>query len=372
MKRLVLCCDGTWNSPVRESVSNVEKIARAVDTGVMPDGVEQVVFTVGGVGAGGYTVDRLLGGAFGYGLTQHVVDGYRVLALNYEPGDEVYVFGFSRGAYTARSIVGMTAAVGLLRPGAVLQNRLRDAERLYRARSDANAAERQAFRDEFAYRTLPVAMLGVFDTVGELGVPGVTSRRSRFHDVRLSDDVRCARQALSIDDRRLKFAPCLWEVPDGAAPGRVKQVWFPGAHSDVGGGTQHQALSDVTLRWMLEEARALGLVVDPERLDAQLDDEPLFQLRCAPGPLYAAINLWRRLRRHPGFRGDRRVLEPTSPGDGVRISSTAVRLSGPGAGDYGAFARNIGWWRERAGEDFGGAVEPIAFAEHDERRLVVL
>ncbi|MDF2807284.1 MAG: hypothetical protein K0S43_2230, partial [Cellulosimicrobium sp.] len=111
MKRLVLCCDGTWNSPVNASVSNIEKIARSVRTGIGPDGVQQMVFSVEGVGAQGYLVDRLLGGAFGYGLTRNVVAGYRHLALNYEPGDEIYVFGFSRGAYTARSVVGMVATV---------------------------------------------------------------------------------------------------------------------------------------------------------------------------------------------------------------------------------------------------------------------
>src|SRR5690606_8086114 len=194
MKRLVLCCDGTWNSPVNASVSNIEKIARSVRTGIGPDGVQQMVFSVEGVGAQGYLVDRLLGGAFGYGLTRNVVAGYRHLALNYEPGDEIYVFGFSRGAYTARSVVGMVATVGLLTQDALARDRLCDAERIYRLRdAQERAAQAAAFRAAHCHEHVPVAFLGVFDTVGALGVPGLSRRRSTFHDVRLSTDVECAR-----------------------------------------------------------------------------------------------------------------------------------------------------------------------------------
>src|SRR5512140_2213884 len=113
MKRLVVCCDGTWNKPDSRVVTNVEKIARTVQTEpASTGGVSQLVYYVSGVGAGSYGADRLLGGAFGFGLFHNVIASYRFLAQNYDPGDEIFVVGFSRGAYTARSLAGMVAKVG--------------------------------------------------------------------------------------------------------------------------------------------------------------------------------------------------------------------------------------------------------------------
>ena len=115
MKRLVVCCDGTWNKPDSPTITNVEKIARTVqsDPG-STSGVHQLVYYVSGVGAGSYAADKLLGGAFGFGLFHNVIACYRFLAQNYEPGDEIFILGFSRGAYTARSVAGMVGRVGLL------------------------------------------------------------------------------------------------------------------------------------------------------------------------------------------------------------------------------------------------------------------
>ena len=375
MKRLVLCCDGTWNSPVNASVSNIEKIARSVRTGIGPDGVQQMVFSVEGVGAQGYLVDRLLGGAFGYGLTRNVVAGYRHLALNYEPGDEIYVFGFSRGAYTARSVVGMVATVGLLTQDSLARDHLCDAERIYRLRDAAQRAEQAAaFRAEHCHDHVPVAFLGVFDTVGALGVPGLSRRRSRFHDLRLSTDVECARQALAIDDRRITFEPCLLDVPVSMAA-RVKQVWFPGGHSDVGGGARARALSDTALLWMVGEAIARGLSFDEDRLFAQLHHEDEFVCRFRPGLLFGALNLLKRMHPRPRFRGDRRVLAgvPTPPDtvDAVYLAQTAAHLTADPESDYARHARNVTWWRESAGPGLEHLVEPIPGGVREDRPLVL-
>ncbi|MEP6762244.1 MAG: DUF2235 domain-containing protein, partial [Sporichthyaceae bacterium] len=115
MKRLVICCDGTWNKPENKNITNIEKIARSVETDpTRSGGVQQHVQYIGGVGANFYWLDRIVGGAFGLGLFGHITTGYRFLALNYDPGDQIFVLGFSRGAYTARSLVGMITRVGLL------------------------------------------------------------------------------------------------------------------------------------------------------------------------------------------------------------------------------------------------------------------
>lgn len=285
MKTLVVCCDGTWKRADDVDVSNIEKIARAV----APNGHDgpQIVYYRAGVGTGGGKIERIVGGAFGIGLDSAIVDTYRFLALNYEPGDKVYIFGFSRGAYTARSLVGMMGRIGLLTPDGVAAGTLPKALTLYRERprpkigfvpayagSPGWEQDSEAFK-RFCHTSVPIAFLGVFDTVGALGVPGPTRRRYRFHDVRLSEQVLVARQALAIAERRRAFAPCLWAVPDikggpGPASRDVVQMWFDGVHTDVGGGYENCALGDRSLAWMVAEASLNdGLVFDLNRIVPQ-------------------------------------------------------------------------------------------------------
>ena len=270
MKRLVVCCDGTWNKPDNESITNVEKMARTVqsDPGAT-GGTYQLVYYVSGVGAGSYAADRMLGGAFGFGLFHNVIACYRFLAQNYEPGDEIFIIGFSRGAYTARSVAGMVARVGLLTKLSLVEERLPEAVHMYQ-RTDMPEGAFGASVEEFKHdhcHPAKVHFLGVFDTVGALGVPGFMRHAPRFHDVQLSDRVLRARQALAVDETRLKFAPSFWEAPQGSVDApteddRVKQVWFEGAHSDIGGGYHDTGLSDTTLLWMAREAHDAGLVFD--------------------------------------------------------------------------------------------------------------
>jgi hypothetical protein len=270
MKRLVVCCDGTWNKPDSENVTNVEKMARTVQSDPSATGgVYQLVYYISGVGAGSYEADRLLGGAFGFGLFHNVIACYRFLAQNYAPGDEIFIIGFSRGAYTARSVAGMLATVGLLTKVALVEERLPEAVHLYQGTKMPAGAFGESV-DEFKHdhcHAADVTFLGVFDTVGALGVPGFERDTPRFHSVQLSDQVKCARQALAIDETRLKFEPTFWEAPSEPAnttteDPRVKQVWFEGAHSDVGGGYAETGLSDTALLWMAREAHAAGLVFD--------------------------------------------------------------------------------------------------------------
>jgi uncharacterized protein (DUF2235 family) len=279
MKRLVVCCDGTWNKPDNENVTNVEKIARTVQSDPSATGdVYQLVYYISGVGAGSYEADRLLGGAFGFGLFHNVIACYRFLAQNYEPGDEIFIIGFSRGAYTARSVAGMLASVGLLTKRALVEERLPEAVHLYQGTRMPEGAFGESV-DEFKHdhcHAAKVTFLGVFDTVGALGVPGFERDTPKFHSVQLSTQVLCARQALAIDETRLKFAPTLWEAPEEPADAptadpRVKQVWFEGAHSDVGGGYAQTGLSDTSLLWMTREAHAAGLVFDSDLLGTYVD-----------------------------------------------------------------------------------------------------
>jgi uncharacterized protein (DUF2235 family) len=285
-RRLVVCCDGTWKAAEAKAPTNIVFISRSV-LPVGRDDVSQPVFYDPGVGTG-TLVDRISGGAFGRGLSDNIKDAYRWLIYNYSAGDQIYVFGFSRGAYTARSLVGLIRKCWLLhKPHADL---LPEAYRIYRLRDDtADSEEAGEFRVKHC-RQIDVHFLGVFDTVGALGVPlaglrGLTLRRYRFHDPRLSSIVKHAYHAVAIDERRKPFRPTLWETRPGITQ-TVEQVWFTGVHSDVGGGYPERGLSDVALRWMIDRAGHAGLDFDERYLGTLLEADPLGVLHNSKTGLY--------------------------------------------------------------------------------------
>jgi uncharacterized protein (DUF2235 family) len=280
-RRLTVCSDGTWQSEDAAVPSNISRLADAVDT-KGSDGKAQYVFYQPGVGTdpARRLVDRKLsawlGGGLGIGLDRNIIDIYRWLIHEYKPGDELWFFGFSRGAYTVRSTVGLLRNCGILKPSYErLAERAMD---LYRARapeSHPDAPRSRSFRRNYAHEIREVRFVGVWDTVGALGVPGwlglpaaVANRRYRFHDTQLSSIVSHAYHVLAIDEQRRTFSPALWREETADFAGTVKQVWFPGAHSDVGGGYEERGLGDLTLRWMLDRAVELGLGVLPAAASA--------------------------------------------------------------------------------------------------------
>jgi uncharacterized protein (DUF2235 family) len=238
-----------------------------------------VVFYLHGVGTR-RGIDRFFGGAFGVGLSRNVQEAYRFIVHNHEAGDRLFIFGFSRGAYTARSLCGLIRKAGVLRKQE--SELVPDAYELYRDRNvhpDDPPAVR--FREEHA-RDVDVHFLGVWDTVGALGIPGrlrqLSARRFRFHDVRLSRIVRNAFHAVAIDEHRRTFEPALWD--DKRRPGqRVEQVWFAGAHSNVGGGYAESGLADEAFRWMQERAGECDLEFDPAYLTRRVRPDPMGILR---------------------------------------------------------------------------------------------
>lgn len=272
-KNLIVCCDGTWNLADQPSKTNVTKVALAVRP--RADGVEQRVYYGRGVGTRRW--ERMRGGAFGMGLSRNVMDAYRFLVEAYEPGDQLYLFGFSRGAFTARSLAGLVRNSGILRREDA--HRIKEAWALYRDRAEKpNGTAAALFRRAYAHET-EIRFIGVWDTVGTLGIPvprprwlkpvvALVNRRWAFHDTELSSWVKAACHALAIDEQRTPFIPTLWHQKSGAAEAgqELKQVWFAGVHSDVGGGYRETALSDITLLWMAHQARRHGLEFDPEVL----------------------------------------------------------------------------------------------------------
>ncbi|WP_263355824.1 DUF2235 domain-containing protein [Acidicapsa ligni] len=255
-KNIVYCADGTWDSSANNT--NPYKLFKACLTTAT-----QVPYYDDGVGSDGNPIEKLAGGAFGIGLFQKIKDGYSKIAHVYESGDQIYIFGFSRGAYTARSLAGMIAAVGL--PTAQFDDAFLEAAfNAYRNKND-RATILAGLQAKYAVEAATILMVGVWDTVGSLGIPaivgGVDPLQFQFLDTSLNSKVVHAYQALAIDERRVEFPPTLWTTTP--APGQtLEQVWFTGVHCDVGGGYPETGLSDITLSWMMGKAMALGLQLD--------------------------------------------------------------------------------------------------------------
>lgn len=295
MKKLVLCFDGTWNMPDgndkdqdevgKNAETNVIRLYRSIlgddsvglnnGSPVQQPRTETLKWYDKGVGTRWY--ERVRGGVFGFGLSYNVRQGYKFLIDNFDPGDEIYIFGFSRGAYTARSLVGLIRNSGLLKKGFVKKADpdenpvLMEAYQLYLSR-DKSADTQLAidFRDEYSHVNVKIKFLGVWDTVGALGIPlrvanQFNAKHYLFHDVELSSIVENAYHAIAIDEHRENYQPALWN-PKEKWNQTMEQVWFVGAHADVGGGYPERILSDLPLYWMHEKAKLQGAGLE---LDAQ-------------------------------------------------------------------------------------------------------
>jgi T6SS, Phospholipase effector Tle1-like, catalytic domain len=294
-KCIILLLDGTWNdADLGARDTNIvrlrEIIARSLDakstltppsinplttnsnqklvTGRTFQDIEHYVFYERGVGTGPL-LDRIKGGSFGDGLAGNIRRAYKFLSFSYQPGDHIFIFGFSRGAYTARSLVGYIAAAGLLKRENCTQELERKAWEYYRtAPNDRMPGIWTELTPWVNDRdALKIDCLGVFDTVGALGVPltpfrRVNRERYEFHNVNLSAITKVNLHAVAMDEHRQPFEATIWRKPKFRSFATVtEQVWFPGSHSDVGGGyfdekrrlKKHpQALDDLTLDWMLK------------------------------------------------------------------------------------------------------------------------
>lgn len=251
-KNIVICLDGTWND--KDDPDALSNVALMHNMSVHENGT-QLAYYDKGVGTDGW-YDKKLGGVHGVGLSKNVREAYAYLAEHYQSDDRVYIFGFSRGAFTARSLAGFLFSAGL----PVDANSGTDIDELYEHYKDRDADKLTEHKD--ANQPCPVQFLGVWDTVGALGVPVSFLRDGSnkvfgFHDTRLSPEVNFACHAVSIDEKRASFEPALWlETPDNSS--RIEQVWFAGVHSDIGGGYAQRHLSDITLNWMRQHATTHG------------------------------------------------------------------------------------------------------------------
>ncbi|KAG5974966.1 hypothetical protein E4U55_007930 [Claviceps digitariae] len=303
-KRLIVCCDGTWmNSDygfvkthlfgrkgTLQVPSNVTRISRCFKRRCA-DGTLQIISYESGVGSGGNSFDSITGGAFGAGLTERVREVYAYLCANYVDGDEIILVGFSRGAFTARSVAGMIGNLGLLTREGI--------EHFYPIFKDMQNWRNYDYQDLFPdvpfrdkpkgatadveYRTrlekmgftrvyqktnqlITVKAIGVWDTVGSLGIPKIPWLEKLGH----------AFQALALDETRAPFSPAVWERPRRDRLGTdLRQVWFPGDHSNCGGGWDDQGIANCSLAWMMDQFTSVGVEFDApslKRIVEQTDD----------------------------------------------------------------------------------------------------
>jgi uncharacterized protein (DUF2235 family) len=317
MKRIIICADGTWSKPDRidkekgrkiehgkdwvRKPSNVVKMARAI-LPTTKEGISQIVFYDPGVGTGWGILDPVIGGAFGQGVSKNIIDCYRFLVQNYSDGDEIYLFGFSRGAFTVRSLAGLIHKCGLLEktdayyiPDAYEHYRLivdiekiksmlpsytpkAIRERILQRYQEENKRNREKLANFCSgkyknrnrkTRVAKIKFIGVWDTVGALGIPASgllgywINHKHAFHNLRLGNSIKSAYQALAIDEKRKPFRPTLWR-PFKESKQNMEQVWFSGVHTNVGGGYNDLGLENITFKWMVEKALAHDLGIDSE------------------------------------------------------------------------------------------------------------
>ena len=355
-KNIVVCSDGTGNSGGKRRGTNVWRIFNAVDRSRVD--CKQVTYYDDGVGTHNVRWLRLFGAAFGCGLSRNIREAYEFLALNYEEGDKVFLFGFSRGAFTVRSLAGVICRCGLLERDAVIKasrrtrkHKLKRILRAYRSEIPRCTSEERVRKtlgiDGLRLRSVDIHFVGVWDTVDAVGVPfdelkewvdlmwrRLFNRRLwGFHDLKPHPRIRRAYQALALDDERKTFHPLVWEVSktepedpagsmnsnkndtscvegdDGKPGGKqiVEQVWFAGVHSNVGGGYPKDSLSLVPLLWMMRRADECGLRFLQRKCDEYREDAD------PHGRLYDSRNGWgifyRYARRNPYAHNPEDALE---------------------------------------------------------------
>ena len=280
-KQIILLSDGTGNAASKVWRSNVWRLFESLDL----TGKKQVAFYDDGVGTSSFKPLAILGGVFGYGLKRNVLDIYKFLCANYESADdEIYGFGFSRGAFTIRVVIGLVLDQGLVRGNtdAELYENAKLAYRAYRANLFHTVFRLEApFRwardtvlrlfghryDQTRNRTVEkIKFLGLWDTVAAYGLPIDEMARGvskwlfplELPDRNFNHGIEQACHALSLDDERTTFHPVLWNEK-GVPPGQLHQVWFAGVHSNVGGGYPDNSLAHIPLYWIMKSAEATGL-----------------------------------------------------------------------------------------------------------------
>jgi len=282
-KRIVICADGTWNRPEKDLKkdfpTNVLRLSRSIKP-IGNDSLPQQVFYDWGIGS---YYNSTVAGTTGKGLHKNIMDDYRYIVQNYSPGDDLYLFGFSRGSYTIRCLCGLINNCGLIkRADAALIQTAFNHYKKSGTKYAPDGSESIKFRNEHSHASRDIKFVGVWDTVGAMGIPisflGLFDDKDEFYDTKIGSNVRIARHAMAIDEHRSDFEPTIWEPKDNMD---MQQVWFTGAHSNIGGSYKPDRdgslLSDNALSWMVKQAEGFGLTFETH-LEQSINQNPLATL----------------------------------------------------------------------------------------------
>ena len=408
-KRLIITCDGTWldadngiMNGHKQPPSNVSRMGWAIKE-TSRDGIPQVVNYQAGVGTSGGPISRIVGGATGLGLKENVREAYTYIATNWREGDEIFLMGFSRGAFTARSVGGLIGGIGLLtRKGLphfseIFEDYEHKTDDRYTSQfPDSPFRDKGPFDERYIHELerlgmtkchIPIKAICCWDTVGALGIPRTpwlnmmrrdkTLKEYQFDDTRIHPCVENAFQALALDEQRAPFAPALWEKQADNNYTNLKQVWFPGVHSNIGGGYDDQELANITLAWMMSRLEPF-LDFRPDFLVSTLDDLKEYYKETSQKPrwwsfgqiynsLKGAYSITGRKVRTPGCY--QRMDPTTGRVTGKRLKNTneyihasvraRIGLRGPGPQDRGDYDPSAltDWTFESEQAPVGGAAQ---------------
>ncbi|KAJ5698870.1 hypothetical protein N7462_000875 [Penicillium macrosclerotiorum] len=397
-KRIVVCLDGTWvnsdegyNRPslsdpnfTLQVPSNVTRLYRALQKKGL-DGKGQVIYYHSGVGTSGTLSDTIAGGVFGAGVGENIREAYSFIATNYEPGDEIILVGFSRGAFTARSVAGLIIEIGLLTsrgmeylypifkdiqniqdpeykdkfPGVPFHDKPFDA-RGYRRRLEEESLTRLYDPDGYRIRVRCVA---VWETVFPTPIYPTSSRYLaplknkyqislrtskntdssctwRFYDTSLSNGIEHAFQALALDENRTSFAPAVWERPRNVRTD-LRQVWFCGAHSNVGGGLPDQELANISMAWMMDQLASIGVAFEDDTIDRLFAESVVYFYDHAADPATPDSSRHRRWTEWalPSIYEEHEPVRPWGLGEIVQPDTGFYRLAGKTTRTPGLYRR---------------------------------
>lgn len=353
---IALFLDGTWQEPADHT--NISQLYERVAPRDAAGAIQQTYYNPG-VGTGGNLWNRWSGGAFGLGLNKGIIDAYRFIAEHHRSADDqIYLFGYSRGAFTARSLAGVIAKCGIVPPEilsaeSVFERYRREDESPGLRELQAGEASAETAEDRLLLensRLVRIRFIGVLDTVGSLGIPGGIGRwlargRYEFHDTAVSGLVDHAYHAIAIDERRAQFPPALWTGLPAPTDGHVTQVeqrWFVGSHSNIGGGGTSEPraanpLSVLTRTWLADHAVEAGLALEPSVVPLEGDEWK--------GPIRPSYSL-----AFGGFGrflpGNKRYLRPVRTSVGEALDRSVLLRWNTGEPPYHPDNPNLAPWVE--------------------------
>ncbi|KAI0115850.1 hypothetical protein GGR51DRAFT_555725 [Nemania sp. FL0031] len=311
-KRIIVCCDGTWQNsdngyvksnsksePTLQIPSNVTRISRCFKRSCS-DGAFQIIYYQSGVGSRSGIIDRIFGGAFGTGISENIREAYAFLCANYVDGDEIVLLGFSRGAFTARSIGGMISDLGLLTRDGM--------DYFYPIFKDMQNWSNDHYDDPFP--TMPFTN----KPKGENAASVYRERLIKFYNTHLSNKIQHGFHALALDETRGPFAPTLWERrPQEQGTSDLRQVWFPGNHGNIGGGWPDQGVADTTLAWMMDQLSSVGCEFLPDALEKAFEATVRYYVNRESEGVAFKHKSTRRPKHNPSSWAAKSIYESNKP-----------------------------------------------------------